>query len=325
METMMFTKILAKVCMVATLAVAGIAHAAYPDRPIRIVLPYAAGGPTDVVNRLIAENLKKRLGQPIIIEARPGGAGLIAIQQVLKAPADGYTLISLTSTFAAHPGLFKQLPYDMERDFIPLMRTVIVPIIAVVHPSLPVNNINELVEYAKRQPGGINYATAGNSSGPHIAGEYFKSKSGIDMTHVPYKGEAPALVDVLGGQVKFMLSSTAGALPYLRTGRLKAIAVATPNRLEFMPEVKTIAESGYPGYEFYGWWGMMAPAGTPPEVVTQISEALRAVLEQDDVKTRLIGLGLIVSPQGPQDFKKYITDQTRMYTQIIRSSGITTD
>jgi tripartite-type tricarboxylate transporter receptor subunit TctC len=321
----MFTKILAKVCMVATLAVAGIAHAAYPDRPIRIVLPYAAGGPTDVVNRLIAENLKNRLGQPIIIEARPGGAGLIAIQQVLKAPADGYTLISLTSTFAAHPGLFKQLPYNMERDFIPLMRTVIVPIIAVVHPSLPVSNINELVEYAKRQPGGINYATAGNSSGPHIAGEYFKSKSGIDMTHVPYKGEAPALVDVLGGQVKVMLSSTAGALPYLRTGRLKAIAVATPNRLDFMPDVKTIAESGYPGYEFYGWWGMMAPAGTPPEVVTQISEALRAVLEQDDVKSRLAGLGLIVSPQGPQDFKKYITDQTRMYTQIIRSSNITTD
>lgn len=312
--------------MVAALAVAGIAHAVYPDRPIKIVVPYPAGGAADGVNRLVAENLSKRLGQPVVVDARPGASGFIAAQLVQKAPADGYTILGFTSTFAAHPGLFKEMPYDMERDFTPLLRTLIIPIVVVVNPTLPVTSMAELVEYSKRQPaGGLAYATAGNASGPHITGEYFKSLTGANLTHAPYKGEGPAVVDVLGGHVKLMISSSTGVLPHIRSGKVRAIAVANPTRLDFLPDVKTIAESGYPGFEMFGWQGMAVATGTPPDVVKLLSETIRSILEQEDVKTKVAGFGLIMSPQGPADFKKYIADQTRMYTKIIQSANIKAD
>jgi tripartite-type tricarboxylate transporter receptor subunit TctC len=311
--------------LAASLAATGIAHAAFPDKPLKIILPYAAGGPNDMVVRTIAEDVKKRFGQQVIIESKPGGSGLIAIQQVMKSPPDGYTMLTVTSTFAAHPGLFKQLPYDMQRDFTPLIRTVVVPILVLVHPSVPVKNIAELVEYSKKQPGGLYYATAGNASSPHITGEYFKSVSGINMTHVPYKGEAPAFIDLLGGQVKVMLASSAGAMPYIRSGRVKAIAVTTPARIPSLPAVPTVAESGFPNFEMIGWWGLMLPSGTPTDVVNVLYDAIRAALDQKEIKDKLADMGLYVSPQNPVEFKKYIADQTNHVTGVIRASNITAD
>lgn len=314
------------VLFLTVLAMAGSARADYPDKPIRFVMTQAAGSPADVVARMVTAEVTRLLGQPIIIDNRPGGSGLIAAQIVQKAAPDGYTVLGFSSTFAGHPGLFKQMPYDLHRDFIPLVRAVIVPLVVVVHPSLPVKDMAELVEYAKREPGGLNYATGGNSSSPHIAGELFKSRSGAPMTHVPYKSDPGAIADTLSGEVKVTWTSTSGTLAHIRAGKLRAIAVSSPARFDVLPDVPTIAESGYAGFELVGWYGYMLPARTPAPVVSKLGDAIRAALARTEIKERLTGLGLIVAPtQSPEDFGAYIDAETRKTSDVIRAARIQAD
>jgi tripartite-type tricarboxylate transporter receptor subunit TctC len=292
----------------------------YPSKPVRFVVPYAAGGATDLIARVIGEGLSAHLGQPFVIDNRPGAATLLGAQLVAKAEPDGYTLLMATSTtLAINASLYKNLPYDPVKDFAPISLAIQHPFVLLVDPKLPVHNVKELVALAKSKPGQLAYASGGSGSFPHLAMALFQAMTGIDVIHVPYKGSAPALTDLMGGQVAMIFDNT--ALNYVKSGKIRALAVTTKDRLSVMPDVPTLQEAGVPGYELAAWQGVIAPAGTPRAVVDKLNEAIVKLLHEPETAKRLTGDGGQIITSTPDQFAAYIKSEIGRFAKIVKDSG----
>lgn len=293
----------------------------YPNKPIRIVVPFSAGGGVDTLARMFAQRLTEAWGQPALVENRLGAAGTIASRFVSKSPPDGYTLLmATTSTHGISPHLYKELPYDAVRDFAPVSLMVWAPNVLVVHPSLPVKSVKELIAFAKARPGRLLFSSSGSGSSIHLAGELFKSLAHVDMLHVPYKGASPALVDLVAGQTHLMFATAATVLPFFTQKRLIPLGVTTPKRTVVLPEVPAIAEAGLPGYEMSGWIGLLAPAQTPKDVVSRLNAEIASLLRTPEAKQRVIALGWEPVGSGPQLMADVIVRELPKYARIIKDA-----
>ena len=307
--------------LTATIAlVAAAADQPYPAKAVRFIVPFAPGGATDLLARTIGEKLAASLGQPFIIDNRPGAATQVGAQIVAKSASDGYTLLMATSTtLAINVSLYSKLPYDPVKDFAPVSLVASQPFVLVINPELPVKSIRELIALAKSRPGLLNYATSGSGSAAHLAMALFQAMTGIDVVHVPYKGGAPALVDIMGGQVAMMFDNT--ALAYIKSGRLRALGVSTRNRLPVMPDVPTISEAGVPGYEMAAWQGVVTTAGTPRAVVEKLNAEIVKLLGLPEVQARLSMDGGEVTPSTPEQFAAYIASEISRFAKIVQDAG----
>ena len=298
----------------------------YPNRPVKIVLGFPPGQATDTVARAIAQKLGETTGQVFIVENRPGAAGIIGTDLVAKSTADGYTLVMGSSgVMAVNPGLYSKLPYDPVKDFAPITVAVTVPLFLVANPDFPPNTVKELVAYAKANPGKVNYASGGSGVTNHLAMELFKSVAGIDMVHVPYKGGPPALTDLIAGQVNVMFETGPGALPHVKSGKLKAIAVGGSKRSAAMPNLSTVAESGYPGFEAVAWIGISAPTGTPKEIITKLNSEIVKIVHLPDIKERFLGLGAESVGNTPEEFAIYLKAEIAKWGKVVKDSGAKVD
>ncbi|MBM3357364.1 MAG: tripartite tricarboxylate transporter substrate binding protein [Betaproteobacteria bacterium] len=312
--------------LLAAALAAPVAAQSYPSKPVRIVVPYAPGGTTDILTRAVGPKLTEAWGQPIIVDNRPGASGMIGAEIAAKAPPDGYTLLmSYTAEIAITVSLFKKISYDPLRDLAPISLGAVTPLILVVHPSLPVKSVKELIALARAKPKALPYASAGNGSPAHLAFELMQRSGKIELTHVPYKGAAPAVVDLVGGHVVMFFSGMPPAMPHVRSGRMRALAVSTAKRSPAAPEVPTMAESGMPGFDIPTWFGLFAPAATPREVITKVHGDFVKALGASDVKARLIPEGAEPSPMTPEQFGQFVRSETAKYAQIIRDSNIKPD
>jgi tripartite-type tricarboxylate transporter receptor subunit TctC len=303
-------------------AVSRIAFAqAYPTRPVRIIVGFAPGGTADIIARLMGQWLSERLGQPFIIENRPGGGTNIATEAVVRAPADGYTLLMLSATQAINATLYDKLNFNFIRDIVPVAGTMRVPGIMVVNPSVPANTVPEFIAYAKANAGKLSMASGGIGSAGHISGELFKMMTGINIAHVPYRGGGPALTDLLAGQVQVYFSPMPAAIEYIKAGKLRALAVTTAARSEALPDIATVAEF-VPGYEASTWVGVGAPKATPTEIVEKLNKEINAALADPKIKARLADLGGTVLPGTPADFGKLIADETEKWGKVVKFTGI---
>jgi tripartite-type tricarboxylate transporter receptor subunit TctC len=302
------------------------AAAAYPDKPIEWVVPYPAGGGSDVVARILSLPMSKTLGQNIIINNKPGAATNIGADYAAKARPDGYVMLTGdTATMAANPALYSRLSYNVEKDFAPVGLMARFPMILVVHPSVPAKNLTEFLAWAKKQPNGVNYATPGAGSPHHLATELFRELSGLKMVHVGYRGAAPAVQDVIGGQVPVMFVDTASGYQHIQSGRLIPIGVASPKRIATFNTLPTLAEQGLKGFEAYAWQGLVVPAATPPEAVATLSKAVRAALDSTEVKARFQTLGLEAIPSTPAQMAAYAKAERDKWAKVIRASNIRLD
>jgi tripartite-type tricarboxylate transporter receptor subunit TctC len=302
-----------------------LAHAqAYPARPVRMIIGFAPGGPADILGRLIGQWLSERLGQQFVIESRPGAGSNIATEAVARSPADGYTLLVVTSANTINASLYDKLNYNFIRDMAPVSGIIRVPQVIEVHPSVPATTVPEFIAYAKANPGKINMASAGNGTVQHVAGELFKAMTGVDMQHVPYRGQAPALVDVLAGQAQVMFDTLPAAIEYLRAGKLRPLAVTTATRAPALPELPTVADT-VPGYESSALYGIAAPAATPPEIVDKLNREINAALADPAMKARLVELGGTVLSGSAADFSKVIADETEKWGRVVKLSGAKAD
>lgn len=284
----MSRKFLVPAVAVALAATLGAARAEdYPGRPVRIVIPFAPGGSNDIVGRLIGEELTKRLGQPFIVDNRGGAGGTIGTEVVAKARPDGYTLLLISTPHTANSTLYKKLSYDPAKDFSPVARLATAPLLVSVYPGLPVKTLSDLISYAKANPGKLNYVSSGVGSSQHLVSELFEIRAGISMTHVPYKGAGAALTDVAAGHAQVSVGTVLQALPHVKANRLRPLAVSGPKRQPVLPDVPTVQEAGLPGYDGDNWWGILAPAGTPPAIVDKLSKAIGDILAQPDMRQRL--------------------------------------
>ena len=298
----------------------------YPTKPIKIVVPYAAGGSTDALARIVAERLSKRFGQAAIVDNKPGASEQIAITSVTKAIPDGYTiLLSTLSGLAVNPGLYPKLPYNTQKDLTPIILAATVPSAVVVHPSVPVKNMAELAAYLKSKPGQVSYASAGAGTPSHLGMEYYKKANGFDPVHVPYKGGAPALQEVMGGQVQLMMALVPEAMPLVKAGRLRALAVTTTKRLAAYPDVPTVSESGGKDFDMTFWYAFMAPAGTPAEIVTKLNQAIDAILAEKEVRAKLDELSLDVVGGAPSKVTDLIKSDSAKWKKVIDDAGIKVD
>jgi tripartite-type tricarboxylate transporter receptor subunit TctC len=295
---------------------------AYPDKPIRVVVPFPPGGGADVTMRMISDGLRAQLGQPLVIENRGGGSTIIGTDLVAKARADGYTLLIATSTFAINPSLHASLPYDSVKDLAPITLVALTPYVMVVHPSLPVKTVKELIALAKRKPNELTYASVGNGSATHLATEMLASRAGIRMVHVPYKGSAPAVNDLVGGHVTIYIGSMPGSMPQARAGKLRAIAVTGAKRAPAAPDVPTIAESGLPGYEFTSWYGLFAPGGTPSPIVNQVQNAVTKVFERREIRDRFVAEGNEAVGSTPEQFAATVKTDIAKYAKVVKDAQI---
>jgi tripartite-type tricarboxylate transporter receptor subunit TctC len=303
-------------------AVSRIAWAqAYPTRPVRIIVGFPAGGSGDIIARLMGQWLSERLGQTFIIENRPGAAGNIATEAVVRAPADGNTLLMVAATNAINATLYDKLNFNFVRDIAPVASIIRMPLVMLVHPSFPAKTVPEFIAYAKANPGKLNMASPGNGTVNHVAGEMFKMMAGINMVHVPYRGGAPAYTDLLGVQVDVYFGQLAGAIEYIRDGKLRALAVTTSTRSEALPDIPTVGNF-VPGYEASDWFGIGATKGTPPEIVEKLNKQVNAALADPKMKARLADLGGVPMPATPADFGKLITAEPEKWGKVIRAANI---
>jgi tripartite-type tricarboxylate transporter receptor subunit TctC len=293
----------------------------YPTQSVRIIVPFAPAGTTDIVARLVGQSLSERLGQQFIVENRPGGASNIGTEAVVRAPPDGYTLLMVNVSPAINATLFDKLNFNFIRDIAPVANVVIVPNVMVVNPSFPAKTVPEFIAYAKANPGKISMASAGIGSANHMAGKLFKAMAGVDMTHVPYRGGGPAVADLLGGQVQVTFAVVPTAIGYIRAGRLRALAVTSAKRIEALPDIPTVAEF-VPGYEASDWYGIGAPKNTPIEIIDKLNKAINAVLADSKIKARLADLGATVTSGSPADFGKFIAAETEKWGKVIRGAKI---
>ncbi|HSQ03278.1 MAG TPA: tripartite tricarboxylate transporter substrate binding protein [Burkholderiales bacterium] len=298
----------------------------YPAQAIRFVVPFPAGGPLDIVARAIGQELNRSWGQPVIIDNRPGAGGNIGADYVAKAPPDGYTiLMGAVSTHAINVTLYSRLPYDPIRDFAPVTLVTSVPNILVVHPSVPAKTVRELIAVAKARPGQLNFGSGSTGSAGHLAGELFKTMAGVDMVHIPYKGAGPAVVDLLAGHVSLMFDNLASALPNIKAGRVRAIAVTTSRRSPFLPELPTISEAGLPGFDIGTWFGVFAPGGTPRDIVVRLNAEIVRILNTPGMKERLANLGAEPMGNQPEQFAAFIKSEIPKYAKVIKASGAKAD
>ena len=303
-------------------AVSRIARAqASPTRPVRVIVPFAAGGGSDILARLIGQWLAERLGRPFIIENRPGGGGNIGTEAVVRAPADGYTLLLANATNATNATLYDKLNFNFVRDIAPVASIMRLPLFMVVHPSFPARTVPELIAYAKSNPGTLNFASSGNGAFDHVSGELFKMMAGVNMRHVPYRGAAPQLADLLGGQVEVCFASVPTSIEYIRAGKLRALAVTAATRWEALPDIPALGES-LPGYEAILWSGVGVPKKTPTEIVEKLNKEINAALADPKLKARLADLGGTVLPGSPADFGKLIAEETEKWGKVIRVANI---
>jgi len=295
----------------------------YPSKPIRLIVPFAAGGGNDNVARLVGKRLADSLGQPVVVDNRPGAGGVVGAELAAKSAPDGYTLfLGGVGSHAINPNLNEKLPYDPIRDFAPVELLAQAPLILVVHPSVPARDVAEFIAYARAHPGRLNFASNGNGSSSQLAAVMFDSMAGVDMVHVPYKGLSPALTDLLSGQVQLMFSSVVAILPHIKAGKLRALAVTGATRLASMPDLPTIAESGLPGYEASSWYGILAPAGTPREIVAKLNAELSKALEQPEVRASLIAEGAEPAGGPPERFAAHIRTEKERLGKLIRDAKI---
>jgi tripartite-type tricarboxylate transporter receptor subunit TctC len=298
------------------------AYAQYPVKPVRIVVPSSAGGGTDIIARIVAPRLSERLGQQIVIDNRPGAGTMIGAEVVAKASPDGYTLLMCPSTLATNPIIYKKVPYNALTDFAPVTLVLSAPNILVVHPSLPVKTVKELVWFAQARPGQLNFASAGAGTGPHLAMELFMSMTGTRMVHIPYKGSAPAIIDLLSGQVTTMIATMLTGLPHVRTGRLRALGITGLTRIAAAQDVPTVAEVGVPGYEAVQWYGLLAPAQTPKDIVMRLNREMVAILQSSEVKERFASDGGDAVPTTAEEFGRYIKSETEKWARVAKAAGI---
>jgi tripartite-type tricarboxylate transporter receptor subunit TctC len=297
---------------------------AYPMRPVRIVVGFAAGGAPDIAARLLGQWMSDRLGQQFIVENRPGAGGNIATEAVLEAPADGYTLLLINISNAVNATLYQKLKYNFIQDIAPVASISHENYGMEVHPSFPATTVSEVIAYAKANPGKLNMASPGNGTGPHMAGELFKIMAGVDMVHVPYRGSPPALTDLLAGQVQMMFSPMSSSIEYVRAGKLRALAVTTATRSEVLPDIPTVGEF-VPGYAASGWFGIGAPANTPAEIITRLNQEINAGLADAKLKARLADLGAMVFVGSPSDFGKHIAAETEKWSKVVRTANLRAD
>ena len=293
----------------------------YPTRPTRIVAGFAAGGGVDITARLIGQWLADHLGQPFVVENRTGAGGNIGTEAVVKAEADGYTLLLATVPNAVNASLYDNLKFNFIRDIAPVAGVIRVPMVVLVNPEVPAKTLAEFIAYAKANPGKVNMASAGSGSAPHMAGELFKMMTGVDMVHVPYRGQGPAMTDLLGGQVQILFAAAPGTADYVRTGKLRALAVTTATRMPDLPEVPTVGDT-VAGYEASQWYGFAAPKNTPAEIVDKLNKEINAAMADPGMKARLAAIGGETIPGGPADFGKLIAEETEKWGKVVRTAGI---
>ena len=299
----------------------------YPTRPLHLVVPFTSGGIADIMSRVLAERLKDSLGQPVIVENRPGAGTLLASEYVQRADADGYTLMMAASSLTIAPSVYPKgrVKYDPVRDFTPISLVAEVPQVLVVSPSLPAGSVGELIRYAQKHPGQLNYASAGAGTSNHLGAEHFKQMAHVSITHVPYKGTVPGLNDVMTGNVQMMFADLAAADPFIQAGRLKALALTNAKPSAARPELPTIAQAGVPDYDSKSWLGVVAPAGTPPAIVARLNAGIAKVLAQPEVKRRFQALNVDVAPSSPEEFRDYISADTARWARIAKETGASVD
>ena len=306
--------------------VAGATFAQYPSRPIRFIVPFAPGGSTDSLARLLAQRLSETLGQPVVVDNRGGAGGIIGAEIAAKAPADGYTLVlGSPGPLTINPNLMPRLPYDPLRDFAPITLATISPFILVLHPSVPAGSVKELVALAKARPDPLNYGSAGNGSVSHFSAEQFKALAGVNLAHIPYKGAGPAVTDLVGGRLQLMFENLPTVLPHIRSARLKALAVGTKTRSALVPEYPTVSEAGVAGYESSTAFGVLAPAKTPAPIIGRLNQELVKILQSPDIKEKLAAQGLETVGGTPQQYSQHLKDERAKYGRIVKAAGIKPD
>jgi tripartite-type tricarboxylate transporter receptor subunit TctC len=294
----------------------------YPNKPVKLIVPMTPGGGNDIIGRTLAQPLQERLHQPIVIENRPGAGGNVGTEFVARAPADGYTLLLVSNAQVMNPWLYKQLPFDIIRDFSPVAMLAALPMLVLTNPSLPVKSIAELIAYAHANPGTLSYASPGTGTPHHLATELFKKMTGIDMVHVPYKGGAPAVTALIAGEVQVMFGVVATTMPHIKAGKLRALATAEAKRIPMLPDLPPVAETGIEGFSVGIWYGIMAPAGTPAGVVSRLSEETRRVLELPEIRERLLAQGFVITYQDPNELRSAMVADYDKWGKIIREAGI---
>ena len=297
----------------------------YPDRPIKIIVPYPPGGAVDTVARGVGQPLSEALKQPVVIDNKPGAGANIGMEAAARSAPDGYTLLMASNGIATNMALFPDLKFDGRRDFAPVARVGYAPLVIVVPASSPAKSLKDLIAMAKAEPGKLTYASAGNGSSGHLAGELLKSTAKIDVLHVPYEGGAPAITDLLGERISFMPINPVEVIGHIRAGKLRALAVASDKRFPSLPDVPTVAEAGLPGYEASVWWGLVAPAATPPDIVRKLNAETNKALNDPAIAKKLTEQGVVITPGTPEQFGAFIKSQTELWSGVIKSAGIRPD
>jgi tripartite-type tricarboxylate transporter receptor subunit TctC len=308
------------------IASAALGQGAYPSKPVRLIVPFPPGGAVDYYARAVQNRLAETLGQPIVIENRAGASGMVGAELVAKSPPDGYTvLVGNIASLAMNVGIYSKMPYDPAKDLTPIMRTVAVDYAMVVHPSVPARTVADFVAYARANPGKLSYGSAGSGSAPHLSTELFKQRAGIDIVHIPFKGGGPMVTDLLGGQIQMVIADQANLMPHVKAGKLRALAVGTLVRSAVYPDLPTIAESGYPGFEARAWQGIAGPAGMPPDVVKQLQAAIAKVMAMPDVHARLVEGGLDPIVSTPEEFGEFIRTEIAKWSKVAKDVGARVD
>lgn len=316
--------ILAGIALAAMSTLAG--AQAWPAKPIRIVAPSTPGDAPDVIARLVADKLSVALGQQVVVENRPGAGGVVGSEAVAKSPPDGYTLImGNAGSHGINAAVYSKLPYDIQRDFVPVSQVAVAPNVMVINPGVPANTVAEFIAYAKSQPGKLSYASGGNGSSAHMSMELFKSMAGVDIQHIPYKGSSPALTDLIGGQVVVFIGNMPPTVPHIKSGRLRALAVTTKARSALMPELPTISDAALPGFETVAWFGVLAPAGTPPEVVNRLSQEIGRIARSPEMREKLLAMGAEPVGGTPEEFKAVIDRDIAKWKPLAQKVGIRVD
>ncbi|MDW5443489.1 tripartite tricarboxylate transporter substrate binding protein [Polaromonas sp. SM01] len=308
------------------IAASSAALAAFPEKPIRVVIGFPAGGPLDQHARLLSERLQAVLGQPVLIDYKSGAGGTVGAQEVMKAQPDGYTLmLANTGVMVINPALYSKLPYNTLRDFTPIARTAMQPLALLVNPKLPVKTLKEFVDYTRARPGQINYGSAGNGGISHLVPEMFKNATGLFMVHIPYRGSAPAFTDLMGGQVQFMGESIPQAASYHKQGKVRALAVTSKERNPALPDIPTVIESGFKGFEVVGFYGFLAPAGLPKDVTAKLSDAFKQVMANPEIRNRMVTQGADPAFMGSEEFGQFLATETPRWAQAVKASGAKLD
>jgi tripartite-type tricarboxylate transporter receptor subunit TctC len=309
----------------SSLVLTPVSSQSYPVRPVRVMLPYPPGGPTDVLVRIVAAKLSEVMGQSFTIDNKAGASGMIGSAEVAKAAADGYTLLGNASIHVINPSLYPKAAFDAMNDFTPITQLASVPLILVVHNDLPVRSVRELIAYGKANPARLNFASSGNAAAPHLAGESFKIYTGVQMQHVPYKGSTPALTDLIGGQVQLMFDSMPSATPFVKSGKLRALAVSSAKRSPAFPDLPTVAEAGVPGFDISTWYGLWGPKALPKDLADRLASEVAKILKSPEVRERYAALGAEPVGSNPEEFTAYCKTELQKWAKIVKESGAKAD